>query len=63
MALRPGLDGRTEAPEFMLDEHLDQIPLGPVHGGIAPAAHLRLGVRGETIVKLERNLATRTRER
>jgi Ni,Fe-hydrogenase III large subunit len=56
MALRAGLDGRTEAPEFMLDEHLDQIPLGPVHGGIEPAAHLRLGVRGETIVKLETRL-------
>ena len=56
MALRPGPDGRTEAPEFMLDEHLDQVPLGPVRGGIEPAAHLRLGVRGETIVRLETRL-------
>ena len=56
MALRPGPVSLTEAPEFMLDEHLDQIPLGPVRGGIEPAAHLRLGVRGETIVRLETRL-------
>ena len=56
MALRPGPDGRTQAPEFLLDEHLDQIPSGPVRGGIEPAAHLRLGVRGETIVHLETRL-------
>ena len=47
---------RSEPPEFMLDEDLDQIPLGPVRGGIEPAAHLRLGVRGETIVRLEARL-------
>ena len=37
-------------------EDLDQIPLGPARGGIEPAAHLRLGVRGETIVRLETRL-------
>jgi Ni,Fe-hydrogenase III large subunit len=56
MALRPGTDGRTEQPEFHFAEDPDQIPLGPARGGIEPAAHLRLGVRGETIVRLETRL-------
>jgi Ni,Fe-hydrogenase III large subunit len=56
MALRPGPAGPFEAPEFLFPEELDQIPLGPVRGGIAPAAHLRLGVRGETILRLEARL-------
>ncbi len=56
MSPRPGSGGRADAPEFMLDEALDQIPLGPVRGGIEPAAHLRLGVHGETIVRLETRL-------
>ena len=37
-------------------EDLDQFPLGPVRGGIEPAAHLRLGVRGETVVRMEARL-------
>ena len=49
-------DGRTEQPEFHFAEDPDQIPLGPARGGIEPAAHLRLGVRGETIVRLETRL-------
>jgi Ni,Fe-hydrogenase III large subunit len=56
MALRPDdRAGRGEPPEFLPleDETLDQVPLGPVHGGIEPASHLRLTVRGETIVRLE----------
>jgi Ni,Fe-hydrogenase III large subunit len=59
MALRPGDQrGRGEPPEFLAleDETLDQVPLGPVHGGIEPASHLRLTVRGETIVRLETRL-------
>jgi Ni,Fe-hydrogenase III large subunit len=56
MALRPGPAGPREAPEFLLAEDLDQFPLGPVRGGIEPAAHLRLGVRGETVVRMEARL-------
>ncbi|HEY2620897.1 MAG TPA: NADH-quinone oxidoreductase subunit C, partial [Acetobacteraceae bacterium] len=56
MALRPGPAGPREAPEFLFEEDLDQIPLGPVRGGIAPAAHLRLGVRGQTVARLEARL-------
>jgi len=53
MALRPGPASRAEPAEFAMGEELDQIPLGPVRGGIEPAAHLRLGVRGETVASLE----------
>jgi Ni,Fe-hydrogenase III large subunit len=59
MALRPDdLRGRSEPPEFLPveDDALDQIPLGPVHGGIQPASHLRLTGRGETIARLETRL-------
>ena len=56
MALRPGPPDGTEPPEFLFAAELDQIPLGPVRGGIEPAAHLRLGVRGETIARLEARL-------
>lgn len=59
LALRPGLPGgAAEPPEFLSagDEALDQVPLGPVRCGIAPAAHLRLSVRGETIVRAEARL-------
>ena len=59
MALRVGPPGgRSEPPEFLSagGDDLDQIPLGPVHGGIAAAAHLRLTGRGETIVRLESRL-------
>jgi Ni,Fe-hydrogenase III large subunit len=56
MSAQPGPGGRGEAPEFLLAEGLDQIPLGPVCGQIAPAAHLRLGVRGEGVVRLETRL-------
>ncbi len=56
LAQHPGPPGRPEAPEFLLPAELDQFPLGPVRGGIEPAAHLRLGVRGETIVRLEARL-------
>ena len=56
MALRPEPAGAAETPEFPFSEELDQLPLGPVRGGIEPAAHLRLGVRGETIARLEARL-------
>jgi Ni,Fe-hydrogenase III large subunit len=59
MALRPGPPGGpSEPPEFLPAgiEDLDQIPLGPIHGGIAAASHLRLTGRGETIVRLEARL-------
>ncbi|HLJ04848.1 MAG TPA: nickel-dependent hydrogenase large subunit, partial [Acetobacteraceae bacterium] len=50
--------GRQEPPEFLSagSDDLDQIPLGPVHGGIAAASHLRLTGRGATIVRLEARL-------
>jgi Ni,Fe-hydrogenase III large subunit len=59
MALRPDdLRGRSEPPEFLpvADEEVDQIPLGPIHGGIEPASHLHLTGRGETIARLEARL-------
>jgi Ni,Fe-hydrogenase III large subunit len=59
MALRPDEPrGRGEPPEFLAvaDEELDQIPLGPIHGGIEPASHLRLTRRGETVIRLEARL-------
>jgi Ni,Fe-hydrogenase III large subunit len=59
MALRAGLQGGpSEPPEFLpVDaEGLDQIPLGPIHGGIEPAAHLHLTGCGDTIVRLEARL-------
>ena len=43
MALRSDdLRARSEPPEFLsvAGEDLDQIPLGPVHGGIEPASHI-----------------------
>ncbi len=53
MAMRPGPPATAEPPEFGIAENLDQILLGPVRGGIEPAAHLRLGVRGGTVEQLE----------
>ncbi|HEX4172083.1 MAG TPA: nickel-dependent hydrogenase large subunit [Acetobacteraceae bacterium] len=56
MAVRPGPPASAEPPEFAMPEELDQIPLGPVRGGIEPAAHLRLGVRGQAVERLELRL-------
>lgn len=53
MAMRPGPPATAEPPEFGIGEKLDQIALGPVRGGIEPAAHLRLGIRGGTVEQLE----------
>jgi Ni,Fe-hydrogenase III large subunit len=58
MALRVGPPGGSEPPEFLAtgSEDLDQIPLGPLHGGVAAASHLRLTGIGETIHRLEARL-------
>jgi Ni,Fe-hydrogenase III large subunit len=56
MALRPGPAERAAPPEFLIAEELDQLPLGPVHGGITTSAHLRLGLLGETVRRLETRL-------
>ena len=58
MALRPGPPRTAEPPEFLPadDDTLDQVPIGPVRAGISPAAHLRLTVRGEIIVRAETHL-------
>jgi Ni,Fe-hydrogenase III large subunit len=59
MAPRHGVGGGSpEPPEFLTepDENLHQIPLGPIHAGIAAASHLRLTGRGEAIVRLEARL-------
>jgi Ni,Fe-hydrogenase III large subunit len=56
---RPGpAAGATEPPEFPPGEAegLMQLPLGPVHGFTEEAAHLRLTLRGETIVRAEARL-------
>jgi Ni,Fe-hydrogenase III large subunit len=53
MTVNTGQVGPAEPPEFLLPEALDQIPLGPVRGGLEPAAHLRLAVEGETIRRAE----------
>src|SRR4029078_13549167 len=34
-------------------EGFDQLPLGPVHGGISPPAHLRVAIIGESIALTE----------
>ena len=56
LASRPAPAARAEPPEFAFPEDLDQVPLGPLRGGIEPAAHLRLGVRGQTVARLETRL-------
>jgi Ni,Fe-hydrogenase III large subunit len=56
MAARPGAPVSPEPPEFTMPDDLDQLAIGPVHGGMGPAAHLRLGIRGETIQRLQARL-------
>lgn len=56
LAPRPGPPGPAEQPEFAFGDDVDQFPLGPVRGGIEPAAHLRLGIRGEAVARLEARL-------
>jgi Ni,Fe-hydrogenase III large subunit len=45
-------------PEFLPAEgsELHQVPLGPIHGLIAEAGHLRLTAQGEIVVRLEARL-------
>ncbi len=53
---RPGLPGgAVEPPEFVARDEPDamQIPLGPIHGAIEEAAHLRLTTRGDTVLRAE----------
>ena len=56
LASRPGPPRVRETPEFSFEETLDQVSIGPVRGGIEPAVHLRLGVAGETIARLQLRL-------
>jgi Ni,Fe-hydrogenase III large subunit len=59
MALRPGpQSSSSEPPEFLPvdNDDLDQMPLGPVHGGIQAATHMRLIGRGESIERVEARL-------
>jgi Ni,Fe-hydrogenase III large subunit len=58
LSLRFGPPGTSEPPEFIAtdEEGLHQVPLGPVHGGIETASHLRITALGETVVRLESRL-------
>ena len=57
MSVRPGSPRAGEIAGVLHgSRNLDQLPLGPVRDGIAPAAHLRLSVSGETIVRAEARL-------
>lgn len=53
LAPRAAPPSPAEQPEFAFGDDLDQFPLGPVRGGIEPAAHLRLGIRGDAVARLE----------
>jgi Ni,Fe-hydrogenase III large subunit len=56
LAARPtARAGSPEPPEFLPveGEDLHQIPLGPVHGGVAEPAHFRFTAAGETVLRLE----------
>jgi Ni,Fe-hydrogenase III large subunit len=57
MALRPGPPGKPPEPEPLAEgDTWDQLLLGPVHGLIEPAAHLRLIGHGESIARVEARL-------
>ncbi len=53
----PG-DGAAEPPEFLpvAAPGLHLVPLGPIRGGITPAAHLRLACQGERVLRAEARL-------
>ena len=53
LAPRPGAPRPAGPPEFRFHDSLDQLPIGPVRGGIEPAAHLRFAIDGETVVGFE----------
>lgn len=56
MAARPDpSDGAAEPPGFLpvAAPGLHLVPLGPIHGGIAAAAHLRLACQGERVLSAE----------
>ncbi|MDQ1080147.1 hydrogenase expression protein HypE [Pseudoroseomonas cervicalis] len=54
-AAPPPRSGAVPQPEFRVvaGEGVHQIPLGPIQGGIGEPAHLRLHVRGETVLRME----------
>ncbi|WBV43960.1 hydrogenase expression protein HypE [Pseudoroseomonas cervicalis] len=54
-AAPPPRTGEVPQPEFrpVAGEGVHQIPLGPIQGGIGEPAHLRLHVRGETVLRVE----------
>jgi Ni,Fe-hydrogenase III large subunit len=56
MAVRPGPPASAENQELAMPDGLDQIPLGPIRGGIEPAAHFRLRLRGQAIERVELRL-------
>ncbi len=59
LAPRPGpASSPAGAPEFLVTEaaHLMQVPLGPVHGVIGEAMHIRLTTRGDTVLRAESRL-------
>ncbi len=58
MAPRPGGPGSPEPPELQAPESEEQhqVPLGPIHGGIEAASHLRLTGLGDTVVRMETRL-------
>ena len=44
---------RRDARSSPSTKRFDQLPIGPVRGGIELAAHLRLAIDGEAVVRLE----------
>jgi Ni,Fe-hydrogenase III large subunit len=59
LAPRPGPTSSSAGPpEFLVSEAADlmQVPLGPVHGVIGEAMHVRLTTRGDTVLRAESRL-------
>jgi Ni,Fe-hydrogenase III large subunit len=59
LAPRPGPPSSSAGPpEFLVTEAADlmQVPLGPVHGVIGEAMHVRLTTRGDTVLRAESRL-------
>jgi Ni,Fe-hydrogenase III large subunit len=59
LATRPAPPvAQREPPQFLTDPDSTQmqVPIGPVHGGIDEAAHLRLTVQGDRVIRAEARL-------
>ena len=58
LSTRPGPPSNAELPAFaeLPGDGLMQVPLGPLHGLVDEAAHLRLTTRGATILRAEARL-------